>query len=194
MRVTVLRCSCQNHIVGLFSLCCCFFQPDKSVTNISNLSPPHFVSKIRHQHRIDLNWLFNNESPQFSKCISSQLITVTISINSLDTERKLRLEMYLWFYYENSFRIPSVNIYLAFEMYHLAHLWKKYMVCLMFSDNWFILPLTSRIIGNSIKRFNTHSCYNSFCQRFLNFLVLTHFNNFQILVYNLYQHFFYVLI
>ena len=35
----------------LFSLCWWFFPCIKSVTNISNLSPTHFVSNIRHQHR-----------------------------------------------------------------------------------------------------------------------------------------------
>ena len=35
----------------LFSLCWWFFQCIKSVTNILNLSPKHFVSNIRHQHR-----------------------------------------------------------------------------------------------------------------------------------------------
>ena len=35
----------------LFSLCWWFSQCIKSVTNISNLSPTHLVSDIRHQHR-----------------------------------------------------------------------------------------------------------------------------------------------
>ena len=35
----------------LFSLCWWFSQCIKSVTNISNLSPTHLVSNIRHQHR-----------------------------------------------------------------------------------------------------------------------------------------------
>ena len=35
----------------LFSLCWRFSQCFKSVTNISNLSPTHLVTNIRHQHR-----------------------------------------------------------------------------------------------------------------------------------------------
>ena len=38
----------------LFSLCWWFFQCIKSVTNILNVSPTHFVSNIRHQHRCHL--------------------------------------------------------------------------------------------------------------------------------------------
>ena len=38
------------------SLCWRFSQCIKSVTNISNLSPTHFVSNIRHQHRCSLHF------------------------------------------------------------------------------------------------------------------------------------------
>ena len=47
----------------LFSLCRWFSQCIKSVTNISNLSPTHLLSNIRHQHRCNLsNDSFQNES------------------------------------------------------------------------------------------------------------------------------------
>ena len=49
MMVTDLRCWWQNHYVGnLFR--CVGDEFIKSVINILNLSPTHFVSNIRHQH------------------------------------------------------------------------------------------------------------------------------------------------
>ena len=53
MMVTDLRCWWQNHYVGDF-LCWWFSQCTKSVTNISNLSPTHLASNIRHQHQCNL--------------------------------------------------------------------------------------------------------------------------------------------
>jgi len=58
LMVTDLRCWWQNHYVDDFFLnvgphCWWLFQCIKSVTNISNLSPTHLISNIRHQHRCD---------------------------------------------------------------------------------------------------------------------------------------------
>ena len=39
---------------SLCNICWWFFQCIKSVTNISNLSPTHLVSNIRHQHRCNI--------------------------------------------------------------------------------------------------------------------------------------------
>ena len=52
MMVTDWRCWWQNHYVGdFFRYVGDFFQCIKSVINILNLSPTHFVSNIRRQHR-----------------------------------------------------------------------------------------------------------------------------------------------
>jgi len=57
MMVTDFRCWWQNHyVVKFFRYVGDFLnvlnrQHPESVTNISNLSPTHFVSNIRHQHR-----------------------------------------------------------------------------------------------------------------------------------------------
>ena len=51
----------------LFSLCWRFSQCIKSVTNISNLSPTHLVSNIRHQHRCNLMFCYFH-------CFESQVI------------------------------------------------------------------------------------------------------------------------
>ena len=61
----------------LFPLCWWFFQCIKSVTNISNLSPIHFVSNIRHQHRCH---------PQ-----KSPMCICIISYNLYDTYNSYRL-------------------------------------------------------------------------------------------------------
>ena len=52
MMLSDLRCWWKNHYLDdLFSLCWWFIQCIKSATNILNLSPTHFISNIRLQHR-----------------------------------------------------------------------------------------------------------------------------------------------
>ena len=64
---TDIRCWWQNYYVGDFFIMLTILCI-KSVTNISKLSPTHFVSNIHHQHRCSLDWaliLARNASQKF---------------------------------------------------------------------------------------------------------------------------------
>ena len=61
----------------LFSLCWWFSQCIKSGTNISNLSPTHLVSNIRHQHRCNRFLKWNLHANQ--RVVLEWLLQITLS-------------------------------------------------------------------------------------------------------------------
>ena len=106
MMVTNLRCWWQNHYAGVFFGMLVIFpmyqirhQHPDWVTNISNLSPTHLVTDIRHQYRCNQYGLPVWSSR--SNLVSCEGVTVSLCDRNSDVGHKIMLSTLWWWQFVN---------------------------------------------------------------------------------------------